>query len=82
MTFQTTLIEAGFNKEAAEELADNEYFRQNFHNSKKSSEEILERINLIAAVYDTDTGSVRDAITKFPPFAGYDHQHVVDSIRS
>ena len=82
MTFQTTLIEAGFNKEAAEELADNEYFRQNFHNSKKSSEEILERINLIAAVYDTDTDSVRDAITKFPRFASLNHQRKVDEIRN
>ena len=81
MTFQTTLIEAGFDKEAAEKLADNEYFRQNFHNSKKSSEEILERINLIAAVYDTDTDSVRDAITKFPPFASLDHERVVNGIR-
>ena len=62
-------------------MADSEYFRQNFHNSKKSSEEILERINLIAAVYDIDTDSVRDAITKFPPFACLDHQRVVDGIR-
>ena len=62
MTLETTLIGAGFNKKAAKKLADDEYFRQNFHNSKKSSEEILERINLIAAVYDTDTDSVRDAM--------------------
>ena len=81
MTFQTTLIEAGFDKKAAEKLADSEYFRQHFHNSKKSSEEILERINLIAAVYDTDTDSVRDAITKFPPFASLDHERVVNGIR-
>ena len=82
MTFQTTLIEAGFNKKAAKKLADDEYFRQNFHNSKKSSEEILERINLIAVVYDTDTDSVRDAITKFPQFASLDHERVVGGIRN
>ena len=79
MTLETTLIEAGFDKKAAKKLADDEYFRIRYSN--KSSEEILERINLIAAVYDIDTDSVRDAITEHPQFAGYGHQCKVDEIR-
>ena len=75
MTFETTLAEAGFDGEAAKKLADNERFIRNYAN--KFSEEILERINLIAAIYDTDADSVRDAITKFPPFAGLDHKRVM-----
>ncbi len=79
MTFETTLAEAGFGGEAVKKFADNEWFVRNYAN--KFSEEILERINLIAAIYNTDADSVRDAITKFPPFAGYDHKRVVEGIR-
>lgn len=78
MTLQTMLVGAGFDREAAEKLAGNEYLRQRYAN--KSSEEILERINLIAVIYDTDTDSVRSAFTKFPRFAAFDHERVINGI--
>ena len=78
MSFQEVLIGAGFDRESAVRLVDDERFRQ--RNANKSSEEILQRIDQIAAVYNTDADHVIKAVSKFPAFVGYDHERVIGGI--
>ena len=78
MSFQEVLVGAGFDRESAVKLVDDERFRQ--RNANKSSEEILQRIDQIAAVYNTDADHVIKAVSKFPAFVGYDHERAVKGI--
>ncbi len=79
MSFKEALLDAGFSPSEAEKLAAHEHFRQ--RNSNKTGTEIAGNILFISMVYEISITEIREAILTFPPFAGYDHQRVLNGIR-
>ena len=79
MSFQQTLVEAGFSQEASLRLLDSEHFTA--RNKNKSAREIVERLFKIAEIYNTDIDTIRKAVLRFPQFAGYDHTRVLNGIK-
>ena len=79
MSFQQTLVEAGFSLEASLRLLDSERFVA--RNKNKSAIEIAEQLIRIAVIYNTDSNTIRKTVVTFPQFAGYDHARVLNGIK-
>ncbi len=74
MALETVLQEMGLSEGDARFLSSH----HGFHHKQKSGEELEALFNKIASSYGITTGSVIEAVLKFPPFAGYDHARVVE----
>ena len=79
MSLKETLVNSGFSEDEAERLANNGWFMQ--HYSNKSAGEIKERIKTIADIHCTTEATIRKAVLLHPPFAGLDHQRVLQGIK-
>lgn len=79
MSFQETLILAGFGIKEASELEKDNHFKE--RNRHKSVGEIKEKIDSIAKVYNTNIERIRKAIMSFPNFMAYDHQLILNGIK-
>ncbi|MDD5340808.1 MAG: hypothetical protein PHV13_06245, partial [Candidatus ainarchaeum sp.] len=73
MSAAGALQDLGYSRQDAESLAQHEYF----HHKTKTREELLEVFQKIADVYGCDLDTVKKAVLKRPPFAGYNHERVV-----
>ncbi len=79
MSFQQTLVEAGFSPEASSKLLDSEHFTA--RNRNKSAIGIAEHLFRIAEIYNVNSDTIRKAVLTHPPFAGYDHTRVINGIK-
>ena len=79
MSFQQTLVDAGFSPEASLRLLDSEHFTA--RNGNKSAIEIAEQLFRIAEIYNVNSDTIRKAVLTHPPFAGYDHIRVINGIK-
>ena len=68
------LVKLGFSEGAATFLSNHDYFRH----KRKTEQQMIEVFRKMREIYGCGEQDIREAVLKFPPFAGYDHKRVVE----